>query len=44
MQQADVAIGLDNFRVSLTTVPEPGVSVLLGIGATLLALRAFRRR
>lgn len=34
-----ISIGVDNFRVDVTVVPEPGTALLLGLGVVLLSAR-----
>lgn len=38
-----IAIGVDNFRVDVTVVPEPGTALLVGLGAMLLSARRGAR-
>lgn len=37
-----ISIGVDNFRVDVTPVPEPGTGLLLGLGSILLGARRTR--
>lgn len=38
-----ISVGIDNFRVDVTVVPEPGAALLVGLGAMLLSARRGAR-